>query len=142
MANSCNLVNKNHYIGLKNFSRISEITYITETKQCHDFLTWNHNVNDSRILNNFADNLCSCLAKTYSEKRTNFYNSILKYFRLCAWNASIILLDFLHAHIFLLNFSKGIQGMNCDFLNCIKHLFKWCNSSKLKIICKEHSSDY
>ena len=77
VANGSNLVDEDHHISFKNFSGVSEVTNIAETKDSHDLLTRNHHIYDSRILNDSTDNFSSSFTKTYSKKRADLHNSIL-----------------------------------------------------------------
>ena len=83
MTNLCNFINKDHDISFKNFSSVSKIPYITKAKDTHNFLPWHHNIQRPIILNILSYKLSSSLPKSYSEKRSNFNNHILKNCWLC-----------------------------------------------------------
>lgn len=77
VANSRDLIHKDHHIGLKHLGRISEITNIAKTKNSHYLLARNHDINYSGILNHPAYDLSSSLTEPHSQKRTDFNDSIL-----------------------------------------------------------------
>ena len=77
MANGCDLINKNHYIGLKNLCGISEVSDITKSEYSHNLLTRYHDIDNSGVLNNSANDLSSCLPEANSKERTYFDYCVL-----------------------------------------------------------------
>jgi len=141
MANSSNFVDKNHHISLENLSCISKIPDITKSKNCHDFLTWNHCVNSFRIFNNLTNNLGTSLTKTNSKQFANFEDSVLQYLRLSNLAFSFFLFNFLQTHILFLDFPDRIQRIDCQFSYCIHHFLKRRDSDDIKIMTEEYRCD-
>jgi len=77
VANSCDLIHKDHHIGLKHLGGIGEITNIAKTKNSHYLLTRNHDINYSGILNHPANDFSSRLTEPHSQKRPDFNDCIL-----------------------------------------------------------------
>jgi hypothetical protein len=68
MADRCNLIDKDHYIGLQHFGGVGKVTNVTKAEQRHDLLPRNHHVDNSWILNDSANNLGAGLAEPHSQQ--------------------------------------------------------------------------
>lgn len=132
------LVDKDHHICLEYFRSISEVSYIAKSKQSHYLLSRYHDVYNRRILNNLANNLCSCLSKTHSKETTNLHYCILQYPRLSILHLTFFLFNFLKTHVFLLYLTNSIQRIKSYLPHSIHHIFKRCNSRKFQIRREEY----
>lgn len=77
MAYLSNLVHKNHHVCLKNLSCIREISDVTETINPHYFLTWNDDIDKTRVFDNLANDLRACLPESDSQQSSDFNDEIL-----------------------------------------------------------------
>ena len=77
-----NLIYENHNIFLKDFSGISEISNVAESKYAHNLLSGNDRINSSTAFNIFGNNLRTSLTITESKESSNFNDSLFKNFSL------------------------------------------------------------
>lgn len=82
MTDLSDFVDKDHDLGLKNFSSVSEVSDIAEPVDTDDFFTRNDDIYKLWVLDNFGDNLSTGLSESDSEKASNLDNEIFKGVRL------------------------------------------------------------
>jgi len=131
VSNFSNLVYKQHDLGLKNFSRVSKVTNITETVDSVSSLTRHHRVKITTTSHIFGDDARTCFTKANSKEMSNFddgffQNSCLK---------TLILLLFTHG-CHDTSFFNLISCSNEWILSNEAHLFQHTlNRNQHKIIC-------
>ena len=141
VADSCDLVDKDHHISFEYFCCVSEISDIAKSKYGHDFLTRNHGVNSSRIFNNLADDLGPGLAKANGKKFADFEDGVLKDLRFSDLEFSFFLFYFLQAHVLFLYFPHCIQRVDRQLSDCAHHFFKRRNCNDIEIMTEEDGRD-
>lgn len=82
MTDLGNLVHEHHYFCLKDLCSIGKVSDITESKNTDNFFARHHDIKRPIILDIFGDELCASLTKTDCKKSSNFYDKILKNYRL------------------------------------------------------------
>ena len=141
VANSCDLVDKDHHISFEYLCCISEISYIAKSKDGHDFLTRNHSVNGCRVINDLADDLGPGLAKANGKKFADFEDGVLKNLRFSNFKFSFFLFYFLQAHVLFLDFPHCIQRVDCQLSDSVHHFFKRGNCDDIEIMTEEDGGD-
>ena len=141
VANSCNLVDKDHHISFEYLCCVSEISDIAKSKDSHNFLTRNHSVYGGRIINDLTDDLGPGLAKANGKKFADFEDGVLKDLRFSNLKFAFFLFYFLQAHVLFLYFPHCIQRVNRQLSDCIHHFFKRGNCDNIEIMTEEDGCD-
>lgn len=92
VADLSNLVHEQHDTLLKHLCGIREVSNITESKDRHEFDTWEHGIDITTLGHILSDNLRASFTESEGEKRTNLTECLLKHCSLHGFIPTLIIL--------------------------------------------------